>query len=190
MFSNFYSVGKCYDEFKGINGAMIRVHQEMLELVVSYDRITNEEIHLFATSPFEICYKTIDLAAYFMFRFNKGIYLDAPFNQFQVKKVFDKDLYQDGNGLPLIIYVCESTTGRLYHIRACGLGETFSYETAKSIEERYHRYPNGVPEEMFNQTVAFQYSMLNQVEIYNYKKDECLSYLVGDRTLCDFMPIR
>ncbi len=172
-----YEVGKCYQDFRIINGSKLYEQDGRLFLVISYDDILDYEVDAFQNAQFEVVFKTFGLISLFTFKFREHI-VDAPFNPFTQNRRYERVTHERRQEIPLIIFICEFSTGEVLGKREVVLPEEFCLKWARLLAERYEEYIEQYNFWTFNEGIK---------EIYDNHVIEALYELPGDREIRCFV---
>ncbi len=153
------------------------VQDGRLFLVISYDDILDYEVDAFQHAPFEVVFKTFGLISLFTFKF-RGHIVDAPFNPFTQNRRYEGAAHEKGQEIPLIIFICEFSSGEVLGKREEFLPEEFCVKWARLLAERYEKYIEQYNFWTFNEGIK---------EIYDNHVIEALYELPGDKEIRCFV---
>lgn len=172
-----YEVGKCYQDFRVVNGSKLYEQDGRLFLVISYDDMLDYEVDAFRYAPFEVVFKTFGLISLFTFKFRDHI-VDAPFNAFTQNRQYERSARERVQEIPLIIFICEFSTGEVLGKREVLLPEEFCIKWTRLLAERYEEYVEQYNFGAFNEGIK---------EIYDNHVIEALYELPGDKEIRCFV---
>ncbi len=124
------SVGERYPQFM-TGGDLIQAHfsDDMWSLNLGFPGITAQEVAFYTTGvPLTIGFTEIDGLIFFLFKIGHSSWFDAPFEPAlwgEDGPAFKTD-FDAGTGAPMIMYICDTSTGELKRMRAIGLAHYMS----------------------------------------------------------------
>ena len=131
-----YEVGKRYPEFisRQDNPRCGFADNELI-VTVSLGHITSHELEQFQSeTQFEIRYVILNKLCFFLLKFGDMEWMDVPFSPC-IGKSFALQNVKPNQGYACTVMVFERTTGELKHQRLIGLGELFSRDLQRDLEE-------------------------------------------------------
>lgn len=160
MERSLYSVGNCYPEWR-TNNILIQAAYpgDCLQIIYGVPQPTKEERASMMEDTLSIAFAVVEDFPFFLLSTTRLNWVDAPFypNLYSAD-VLDKH-FESGEGMPLIVFLVDTSTGKLVHLRMCGLSSSMSNEVfevcrslsslptldmagqSKKINDIYRRYP-------------------------------------------------
>ena len=172
-----YQIGKCYHDFRNMNGAKLYEQDGQLKLVIAYDNVLDWEEETFREAPLAITFKICGAGAFFLFKFG-GYIVDAPFRPVIAKKIRNAKVDNKMKHLSVTVYVFESTSGLLIEKRMGILPQAFSEQLTGMIKEWDRESGEKYDSETLERGIRDIYD--------NYTLDE-LYELPGDREITGYV---
>lgn len=169
---NLYSVGECYPELCGFYGSKLHITEHGLQLFISYDDLSEDEVTRFCSAGIEISFKKFGLPSIFMFKFQDYL-IDAPFNLFETAQTWENWI-ENKKKLVLELLLCDYSTGEVYGKRVEKLPSNFCESWLHMLSVFYEMDRSRYIKELF------QFQLL---EIYDNHTVDGISEMFGEQTL-------
>lgn len=173
-----FESGRCYRELQNLNGSRIYEQNGDLFLVIVYDDIQEDEADAFTNASFEVVFKTFGLISLFTFKFRDYI-VDAPFNQFSGCLKSGQTGCKEESGIPIVIFIGESSTGELITKREAMLPGEFCAGLEQVLAEQYTEYSKQYNLRTFNEGIREIYDNHVIEEVYHLPGDREISCIIG-----------
>lgn len=145
-----FEVGKPIKEFIGHpDSVLFDIKDTDAMVFVLFNKPTKIELANFKQEmPFEIATSIIDGVIYFTFKFGCMDWMDAPYSPHLSRHLTTFEIPEENYGIPLTIYVVDTSDGTVKTMRLIGLGTEFSKHLISTVMEakmtpydpaQYHR---------------------------------------------------
>lgn len=123
-----YKIGDTIPNYIGKNDQVFfDMDDSGASLVVCYSNPSLDEVSQFESSrPFEIRFTTLYNIIMITAKIGSLNWIDAPYTPHLSKNLTTLQFPGEGQGLGLILYLIDSSTGAIKHMRLLGLSERFS----------------------------------------------------------------
>ncbi|MBB2184627.1 hypothetical protein H0486_17285 [Lachnospiraceae bacterium MD1] len=133
---NELAVGTRYPKYQNYSDDIrFDVADDGANLIISYNNPTVEEKNWFCSGkPLQVRFITLHDVIYLLFKFDNSPWMDAPYSPHLSINMTQKiSIDSNTTGLSLTIFLFDSSTGELQHIRLVGLGNQLSKTLIKEI---------------------------------------------------------
>lgn len=132
-----YEVGQCIENFKNHEeGVQFDISDDGATMLVFFETPTQNEIEQFKSGEkFEIRFIVLNDVIMITTKIGKLNWMDAPYTPHLSKNLTKYQIPNEGEGLELTLYLVDTATGEIKHMRLLGLSERFTRKLFGSAME-------------------------------------------------------
>lgn len=132
-----YEVGQCIENFKNHKeGVQFDISDDGATMLVFFETPTQNEIEQFKSGKkFEIRFIILNDVIMITTKIGNLNWMDAPYTPHLSKNLTKYQIPNEGEGLGLTLYLVDTATGEIKHMRLLGLSERFTRKLFGSAME-------------------------------------------------------
>ncbi len=132
-----YEVGQCIENFKNHKeGVQFDISDDGATMLVFFETPTQNEIEQFKSGEkFEIRFIILNDVIMITTKIGNLNWMDAPYTPHLSKNLTKYQIPNEGEGLGLTLYLVDTATGEIKHMRLLGLSERFTRKLFGSAME-------------------------------------------------------